>query len=384
MKSSDVVVIALSALIGYMGQGNAFLPVWFHVLIFLVPVLWVATQHRVSGGLVLFAFHALASRGLIEGSVNYLSVSLWQSVLLWLAFSVAIFIAGLLVWHPQLKRRRYHLVFLLILLVIPPFSFLVGSHPLMASGWLFPGLQWFGVAFSVLLMLVLSWRPLINSVIAIIPLLFVAGYLHQSPSTIENWKGHTTRLPVFNIEYQNSYLKDYERYQLLLQKMASSNHDVHVFPESIGGYWTGTAARYWTQQMKQQNKTLIMGALQPIEGGGHYNVIVKVDRNGSQVIYRQRYPMPVGSWKPWSSDTTIAAYMSKGFTVVDGRKTGLLICYEAVLLFPILQSLYHRPDTLLFITNLWWAPESVLLLTRQAMVSMARLFGVSLIESSNL
>lgn len=387
MRLNDVVVIVLSALIGYVGQGNGFLPVWFHVLTLLVPVLWVATQNRLSGGLVLFAFHLVATRGLIVGAVNYLSVSLFVGVMLWVAYSFAIFLVGYAVWHHKISRRRFHMILLLILMVIPPFGLLIGGHPLLASGWLFPSFGGWGFLLVICLMMLLTLknRPFFNSLMAVIPLLLIAGYLYQKPLVMDNWKGHQTQLPIFNFEYQNSFIKDFERHQLMIEEIKQSEHRVHVFPESIAGYWTKTAARHWVKQMKYigHHKVVVMGALQKAEGNSHYNVLVKVDRHKADVIYQQRYPVPVNMWNPWINDQNKIS-LNSGTVQIDQQSVGLLICYESILLLPMLENLFHHPDVLLFVSNLWWAPESVMLLMRQSMVSMSLLFTIPLVESSNV
>ena len=61
-----------------------------------------------------------------------------------------------------------------------------------------------------------------------------------------------------------------------------------------------------------------------------------------------------------------------------------LICYEQLLLWPILQSALHRPEAIVAIGNGWWATGTAIPLIQHASVeAWARLFGLCLVTAIN-
>jgi apolipoprotein N-acyltransferase len=48
--------------------------------------------------------------------------------------------------------------------------------------------------------------------------------------------------------------------------------------------------------------------------------------------------------------------------VIDfaGHRVAVLICYEQVIVWPILQSVWHHPDVLVAVANDWWARDTTI------------------------
>lgn len=93
--------------------------------------------------------------------------------------------------------------------------------------------------------------------------------------------------------------------------------------------------------------------------------------------------MPIGMWRPWSSNTALAKF-SNGITKVKNQNAAFLICYEALLVWPVLQSMINKPDLLVSIGSTWWAPKSIHISQKNSMHAWARLFNKNLIEAYNL
>jgi hypothetical protein len=107
---------------------------------------------------------------------------------------------------------------------------------------------------------------------------------------------------------------------------------------------------------------------------------VRLDKSGDTIVYRQRQPVPLTMWRPWSSDGARAVWDSAPTFELDGRRVAPLICYEQFLVWPVLQSLWHRPDVLLAIGNAWWAHHTSLpAIQTAAVTAWARLFGYRLL-----
>ncbi|BAP81946.1 conjugal transfer protein TraB (plasmid) [Bradyrhizobium diazoefficiens] len=67
-----------------------------------------------------------------------------------------------------------------------------------------------------------------------------------------------------------------------------------------------------------------------------------------------------------------------------GHRVAPLICYEQLLVWPVLQSMLHSPDVLVAIGNDWWtAGTNMLAIQRASTEAWARLFGLPLVLSFN-
>jgi apolipoprotein N-acyltransferase len=70
---------------------------------------------------------------------------------------------------------------------------------------------------------------------------------------------------------------------------------------------------------------------------------------------------------------------------LNGRKLAPLICYEQLVVWPVLQSMLHDPDVIVAVGNGWWtAGTSIVAIQRASATAWARLFGKPLILSFNI
>jgi hypothetical protein len=99
----------------------------------------------------------------------------------------------------------------------------------------------------------------------------------------------------------------------------------------------------------------------------------------------QRVPVPIGMWRPWSAESIAADPLASGVGLVAGRKVAYSICYEQLLVFPVLVSLAHSPDVLVGAANDWWARDtSIPTIQGQVLDAWGRLFGIPVVRSVNL
>lgn len=69
---------------------------------------------------------------------------------------------------------------------------------------------------------------------------------------------------------------------------------------------------------------------------------------------------------------------------VDGKKTGVLICYEQLLTYSVLWMMAEKPDVLVGASNLWWVTDKTIpVIQNQMMQAYGRLYGVSVVRAVN-
>ena len=164
-----------------------------------------------------------------------------------------------------------------------------------------------------------------------------------------------------------------------------------VLPESALGFWTPTVARFWQKGLTGTDITVIAGAAF-IDGRGYDNVLVTISAERTEILYRERMPVPGSMWQPWrawigGSDESGARahFFANPVVEVAPAKVAPLICYEQLLVWPVLQSAFHRPDVIIAVGNGWWtAGTSIIDIQRASSEAWGRLFDLPLVISFNI
>jgi apolipoprotein N-acyltransferase len=167
--------------------------------------------------------------------------------------------------------------------------------------------------------------------------------------------------------------------------VASTPDRAIVLPESIGGLWFEVPETFWREGLASTvDKTVLLGAEIGEGDGRSANILLSVNRTGSRVIYRQRIPVPLTMWRPWASDGTHAYWFDNPVVDVAGERAAVLICYEQVIVWPILFSMAKRPTVVVAIANDWWAGDSTIPgIQKKCVLAWCRLFGTPLVMATN-
>lgn len=162
-----------------------------------------------------------------------------------------------------------------------------------------------------------------------------------------------------------------------------------VLPESALGFWTPTVARLWQQGLRGSELTVITGAA-VLDASGYDNVMVAISAGGDRVLYRERMPVPVSMWQPWRTwagrDGGARARLFDNPAVeIDGNRIAPLICYEQLILWPVLQSMLNSPDVIVATGNGWWtAGTSIVAIQKASVIAWANLFGLPVVTAFNI
>lgn len=361
-----------------------------HVLLlptaFSFPIIWALARSRLTAALVSAGYFLAASRGLPQGVATFYSSDLWPGLLLWLSASLGFVGVHAMLWTRCEPTRPFRYFAAVLLMAIPPFGITGWAHPITAAGVLFPGWGWWGLlaATAGLMGLATRMRPAVAIVLAGFWIWSAATW--DEPKLPDSWQG-------IDLEMGASLGRDrsIERHRDLIATVkdrASGGALTIVLPESALGFWTPTVERLWVRSLQGTDTTVIAGAA-VVDAGGYDNVLVAISAAAAQILYRERMPVPGSMWQPWRSLLGASGGARAHFfenpvaTVADGR-IAPLICYEQLIVWPVLQSMLRRPDVIVAVGNGWWTKgTSIVAIQRASAEAWARLFAKPLLISFN-
>lgn len=377
-------LIFVSIAIGVVGWSG-------HVLLLPValgfPLLWSISQTRLVAALVSAGYFLAASRGLPQGVAAFYSSDIWPGLLLWLCASLSFVAVHTVLWTKNSGDRPFRYLLAAIIMSIPPFGVTGWAHPVTAAGALFPGLGWWGLGFMTagLAGLVTRMWPAVAITFAGLWLWSAASW--TEPGRPNGWRG-------VDLELGASLGRDaglHRQRDLIatVRNAASDGARFVVLPETALGFWTPTVERLWMSASGDTDATVIAGAAM-LDAAGYDNVLVAIDRKGeSSILYRERMPVPGSMWQPWrswfgESGGARADFFANPVVSVGASRAAPLICYEQLIIWPILQSMLHDPDLVVAVGNGWWTEgTSIVAIQRAAATAWAKLFAKPLVIAFN-
>ncbi|MCK5747491.1 MAG: conjugal transfer protein TraB, partial [Oricola sp.] len=149
------------------------------------------------------------------------------------------------------------------------------------------------------------------------------------------------------------------------------------------GIWTPTTERLWVRNLADLDAVVAGGAI-VINESGYDNVMVEVTGRGARILYRERMPVPVAMWRPWASGGASAQFFANPTGRFAGTSIAPLICYEQLIVWPILQSVLLGPDVIVATGNGWWTGDTNIVPIQKASAkAWASLFGLPLVIAFN-
>lgn len=352
----------------------------------LFPVFWSLTKGRKIAALVSAGYFLAASRGLPLGVAAFYQSNFWPGLLLWLCASLSFVAIHAALWTSNERTRPFCYLAAVVLMAIPPFGIIGWAHPITAAGVLFPGMGWWGLAVTAAGLATLTTRKWPAAALAL------AGYWLWSAATwtpltvLDGWRGvDTTMGASFGRDPSLSRQRDLIA---TVRSAASSGAQAVVLPESALGYWTPSIERVWRRGLEGTGVIVIAGAAL-LDRDGYDNIMVAISSAGSEIIYHQRMPVPVSMWQPWrewmrGDGGARAHFFANPIVDLNGQRIAPLICYEQLVVWPVLQSMLHGPDIILAVGNGWWTVGTAIVdIQRASTTAWARLFANPLVISFN-
>ncbi|TPP06031.1 conjugal transfer protein TraB [Rhizobium glycinendophyticum] len=352
------------------------------------PMLWSLAVTRLQASVISAVYFLAASRGLPQGAANFYSSDIWPGLLLWLVASSAFVAVHAVLWADRKgwqKPLRY--LAACVAMAVPPFGILGWAHPITAAGVLFPGWGWWGLGAMAAGLIVMTTRYRPAAALAVAGFWLWSAAEWTPPILPTSWTA-------VDLEMGASLGRDaaLQRQQDLIDIVRRHPPGTTVvFPESALGFWTPTLARFWHMGLTGTELTVIAGAAL-IDGRGYDNVLVTISSQRTEILYRERMPVPGSMWQPWrrligGGDDVAGArahFFANSVVEVGTAKVAPLVCYEQLLVWPVLQSAFHRPDAIIAVGNGWWTlGTSIIDIQRASSEAWARLFDLPLVISFN-
>lgn len=381
----NIACVALGIATGWVAWGY-YLP----VAIFL-PVIWVKTSSKKAAWLVGLGYHLAASRGLIAGVPIFFDSTVFYGMFLWA-------MAGLMVSLPYyifsyVRNPYLSIILLLSSLILPPVGIVGFANPLTAAGLIFPGTGFAGLFLSLVLIFLAVW--LLNKknrwafclIIALV--LSLPEILKPSSVEDDSFKGISTHFSGNPTDIGDKFFRDYQKFTQIYNDHGQTDFKILALPEASAGIWFDSTKDLWGRWQKnlKNDQSIILSTLLPVSKKGleTYNTLIEMKKDGFTVLYKARQSVPIAMWDPWREDNVKNNWFGNSVFEVAGKKATALICYEAYLTWPILQSfLSGDPETIFFAANHWWSKDTSLLRIQEKCVSSwARLFDARVISAVN-
>lgn len=353
----------------------------------IFPMLWAHSPSRLIAAIVSAGYFLAASRGLPQGVAAFYAADLWPGLLLWVIASACFVTVHAALWtrHPG-KGMPVRYLAAAVLMGLPPFGITGWAHPLTASGVLFPGWRWWGLAATAASIAMMTSRYWPAAVIALGGFWLWSAATWTEPSLPDGWKG--VDLELGQRLGRDGSLEHHRGLIATVRAQAAERSRFIVLPESALGFWTPTVVNLWQEGLRGSDITVLAGAA-VIDAAGYDNVMVAISADEAHILYRERVPVPVSMWQPWRAWTGqgggARAYLFANPAVeLAGMRIAPLVCYEQLILWPALQSMLHAPDIIVATGNGWWtAGTSIVAIQRGSAVAWAKLFNCPLVQAFN-
>jgi apolipoprotein N-acyltransferase len=252
---------------------------------------------------------------------------------------------------------------------------------------LLPGWGWWGLALAAtgLLAITTQYRPLPLLGFAVLWLLSILTW--TPPTSPEGWTAIDTEFRGAEGRYAD-YQQQLDTLALVVSS-AKAGASTIVLPESALGAWTPTVERLWRDGLRGFDVIVLAGAV-VIRPEGYDNVVLELTSGSSRVLYRQRMPVPVSMWRPWQdyrngSFAGARAYFFQNPLVhAAGTQITSLVCYEQLLIWPVIHSMLNGSNAIVAVGNGWWTTGTPIVeIQRAATQAWARLFDTHLVFAFN-
>jgi len=379
----------------------------------LVPAVFIAQSARRESFRTALLYYLGASWPIVVVCRNYVRSGSghWIGLLLWVTASSGLAVPWLWAWSARPLAALWRAPAAILLTAIPPLGIIAWAHPFTGAGILLPGSRWLGLVAILLLPGLLITKPRHTLAVVVPAVLVLNGFRGTSCSPPPEWVSVDTHFG--NIAA--SILNEYAAIQWVCDYIQASSARVLVFPESIVSHWTSASASFLRKGRNRpltSGKIILLGA-QIFAGNNlveaaefddaihvlhnewprsnrisstasdYRNTLIYLDNNGWRAI-DQHVPVPLAMWRPFGSGGVRLNLQPSRPVEIAAERVCVLICYEALIPWPVLSSLYHEPTVISLIANNYWTKGTPIARYQlEAVKSWSRLFRIPYLRASN-
>ena len=291
----------------------------------LFPALWAFAPSRLVAGLVSMAYFMAASRGLPIGVSIFYASDIWVGLGLWIAASLLFVMVHTVLWSPEPGwHRPVRYLVAWAIMSVPPVGIVGWASPITAAGLLLPGWGWAGLAATAASLSAMATRACPIAGVAISLAWVFSAATWTDPEPPEGWVGIDTTFD-YRVAGEHADYPQHMATIALVRRAALDGATTVVLPESALGIWTPTTERLWTRNLADFDVVVAGGAV-VVNDRGYDNVMIEVTGKGARILYRERMPVPVSMWRPWTSGGASAQFFGNPTGRFAGTSIAPLIC----------------------------------------------------------
>ncbi|MBL0161864.1 MAG: hypothetical protein IPP47_33130 [Bryobacterales bacterium] len=356
-------------------------PLWRIGLTAMLPVLIFVQESRLRATTVAIAYFGAVSWPMIEAARNF---QIAGPSVLWAAASALLAFPWCIAWSSNRSQVWWRCPFALLFAAIPPIGLIGWASPLVSAGVLFPGTGWFGlIVIAALPGLVLQPTLRLATITAAIMVSAATNheFIEPARAAIVRRSRHQPR----ESDCAEAILTADDQLQTTALNSASA---VTVLPEAVVNRWTEATATFWEPTittLKATDRTALIGAGLPLPAPDEYrNALIPIGAE-APAPFIQRVPVPIGMWKPFGPKNGVPLHLlGPGTLTLQGHRAAVLICYEQLLVWPILCSAAEHPTLLIGVANEYWTkPTPIPSIQRACLHAWSRLFSLPLVTATN-
>jgi apolipoprotein N-acyltransferase len=371
--------IVTAGLIGFVAWRGM---LWAIPLSLIAPCLIALQPTRLATAGTAYAYYGAASLPLIAVARAYWPSLGWWSLLSWIAAAALLSLPWTLCWTPRESRRPWATAAAITLTAVPPLCIIGWASPLLSAGVLFPNTGWLGVLATLALpSLLICGRTRETALFAAIVTSLVCNFNLKPLPVPSGWEAESTCI---RRQQPADDLAEFTIEQRLQDVAIASRRQFLVFPEGAVRGWTAATDEFWAGAISSSGKTLLVGASVPVAGERLYRNSMVILSESRRAAVHQRIPVPGGMWNPFRREGFALDLLGTGTADVGGQRLAVLICYEQLLVWPMLRSALERPTLLIAASNETWTARTRVPAIQHACVrAWARLFRIPFVSAIN-
>lgn len=370
MALSWLVSLSAAALIGAIAWRGSMPMIGMTVFI---PWMIFRESTRLRATALALAYYLGASIPAVAVSHAFAPDSPIRGWVVWVVASAILALPWTALWSADTAQRPWRYTAALVVSAIPPIGLIGWASPLTSAGVLFPGTGFLGLLATALIPTAWTARPfLLIGVVAAANLI----YCPSSPSS----------------DIQVVHTKDTPD---LFQKEEAARAAIHfaqsslvILPEGAVRRWTEATEAFWLptiEHLRKSHRTALIGVGAPVVNSQEFQNSVIAIGDFQPATFNQRIPIPIGMWKPFGpADGVPLNLTGPGTLQVGPHRLAILICYEQLLVWPILQSALEKPSLIVGISNAAWTRHTNIPAIQQTCLAVwSRLFGIPYLSAVN-